>query len=506
MTNATILCLFLLTLTGPADDGVDPEIQMIGVNLAGAEFGRTPGVFNKDYTYPGAKQFDYCQRKGLRVVRLPFKWERIQPKLMGPLDNAEVDRMDGVVELARERDLRLLLDMHNYARYGGELIGTAAVPSAAFADVWARLAEHYRDEETIFAFGIMNEPHATKGRWPTAAQACVNAIRKVDEKHTILVCGDGWSGAHSWKRINGGFLLSDPADRLVYEAHQYFDHDHSGSYKRSYDGEGAYPTVGVDRLQPFLKWLKEHNARGFIGEFGVPDNDPRWLVVLDNTLAEMRRHQIGGTYWAAGPWWGNYPLSLEPRNGQDRPQMAVIEYHLNPAGGVGTRPWMEAAKAAETAARKARAAEARLGRCIHDFGTRKESYHYSNEGSEFASVLQEHNGRKVCKVAYRHRGNPAWVGLGLYFGSLNCQGREAFTLELGADTPCRLEIKAYDTSGKRYIASCDAGSAWQTLTIPFTDLKAAGQTYAATKPIQKIEFQPSTSRTGNSLYLGAFRM
>ena len=68
-------------------------------------------------------------------------------------------------------------------------------------------------------------------------------------------------------------LLHDPAGNLVYEAHQYFDRDSSGTYKQSYDESGAFPTIGVDRLKPFAEWLKEHNARGFIGEFGVPDDD-----------------------------------------------------------------------------------------------------------------------------------------------------------------------------------------------------------------------------------------
>jgi endoglucanase len=484
---------------------VPPEATMIGVNLAVGEFGKAPGVFGKDYAYPGAKQFDYCQKKGLKVVRLPFRWERVQDELMGPLDPVDMKRLDAVVKLARERDLKLILDMHNYARHLGKLIGTEDVPNAAFADVWRKIASRYKDEPGIFAYGIMNEPHGTKGLWPAAAQACVDAIRTVDTNHTILVCGDGWSGAHSWPKINGKFLLNDPAQNLVYEAHQYFDHNNSGSYKRGYDEEGAYPTVGVERLQPFIKWLKENNARGFIGEFGVPDNDPRWLVVLDNTLAEMRKHNLGGTYWAAGPWWGKYALSVEPRDGQDRPQMAVLEQYT----GIATtheKPWIAAAKAAETAAQKAREADAKLGKRIYDFGEKKESYHYSNEGSEFASEAAEVDGRQVRRITYKHKGEPAWVGFGLYFGSLNCKGRTAFTLELRADKAGKLEIKAYDTAGKKYSASFPVGTEWQTLTIPFAELKSDGEGYPADKPIQKIEFQPSTNRAGGTLYLGAFRL
>ena len=62
------------------------------------------------------------------------------------------------------------------------------------------------------------------------------------------------------------------------------------------------------------------------------------VVILDpHNYARYRRklkeNGIGGTYWAAGPWWGNYPLSVEPRNGQDRPQMAVLLKYAAPGAG-----------------------------------------------------------------------------------------------------------------------------------------------------------------------------
>ena len=146
------------------------------------------------------------------------------------------------------------------------------------------------------------------------------------------------AAAHSWKQNNDKLVLKDPSDNLVYEAHQYFDRDSSGTYRQSYDQGGATPNLGVERLGPFVEWLKEHKVRGFIGEFGVPDNDPRWLVVLDNFLAAMKQNGIGGTYWAAGPWWGDYPLSAEPRKGKDRPQMEVLELYA------GTRQKSEGMK------------------------------------------------------------------------------------------------------------------------------------------------------------------
>ena len=47
----------------------------------------------------------------------------------------------------------------------------------------------------------------------------------------MLVPGDQWSEAYNWRQYNNDFLLDDPASRIMYEAHQYFDADHTGTYK-----------------------------------------------------------------------------------------------------------------------------------------------------------------------------------------------------------------------------------------------------------------------------------
>lgn len=301
-----------------------------GVNLCGAEFGggNLPGVYDRDYTYPTPTELDYYRARGLTLVRLPVRWERLQHSLYATLDGGELGHLDAFVAAIAARNMQVIVEPHNYARYNDQLIGSAAVPNAAFTDFWRQLAEHYRGVGAIWAFGLMNEPHDTGGRWAVAAQAGVDGVRAADRQRLILVPGDGWSSAAGWQQNNANLWVADPGDNVMYEAHTYFDADNSGGYKSSYDADGAYPSIGADRLAPFVAWLRAHNARGFVGEYGVPDNDPRWLTVLDNFLVALDAAELGGTYWAGGPWWGDYPLSIEPRNGQDRPQMAVLTRHL----------------------------------------------------------------------------------------------------------------------------------------------------------------------------------
>ena len=303
---------------------------MLGVNLCGAEFGTNlPGSYGQDYIYPTESELDYYNGKGLRLIRLPFRWERLQPAPFAPLDEVELARIADFIEQAGRRGMKVIPEPHNFARYRDQVVGTAAVPHAALADLWQRLAARLKCNPAIYALGLMNEPHDTGGRWPAAAQAAVDAIRSVDPTVWILVPGDQWTGAADWRKDNERLWIEDPAHRLLYEVHLYFDRDKSGRYVRSYDAENPSPTIGIDRLRGFLEWLDERNAVGMVGEFGVPageQDDPRWLDVLDVFVRHLRDVQMAGCYWAGGPWWGEDDrLSIEPRGGTDRPQMKTLE-------------------------------------------------------------------------------------------------------------------------------------------------------------------------------------
>jgi endoglucanase len=40
---------------------------------------------------------------------------------------------------------------------------------------------------------------------------------------------------------------------------------------------------------------------------------------------------LGWTYWAGGAWWSDdYFASVQPLNGKDRPQMAILEKYTKP--------------------------------------------------------------------------------------------------------------------------------------------------------------------------------
>lgn len=308
-----------------------------GVNLAGAEFGhgsKMPGEVNRDYFYPTTADLDYWQSKGLTLLRVPFKWERIQHEAFGPLTRAEVDVMKDLLREAEKRDLHIILDLHNYGRRkvgdSTYIIGEPKLPIEALSSFWKQLATELQDcKKSIYAYGLMNEPQNMLETvpWVKIAQACIWEIRQVDTETPIMVGGNRWSSADFWKEVSDELKgLYDPQHNLIFEAHCYFDEDASGIYRRSYEEEKANPYIGVERLRPFVKWLKANGLRGFVGEYGVPDNDPRWLVCLDHMLAYMQEQGVNGTYWAAGARWNNYILGVQPLDNytKDMPQMEVL--------------------------------------------------------------------------------------------------------------------------------------------------------------------------------------
>ena len=327
---------------GSGNGNMTTHTEYFGVNLSGAEFGGIyPGIDGTHYGYPTEKELDYFKSKGLYMIRFPFRWERIQKTMNGELDATELTKMKKFVQAAEDRNMKILLDMHNFGRYcvycdgvssannQYVIIGNARCTIDNFCDVWKKLVKEFKGYSCIWGYDVMNEPYQmlSSTPWVKIAQAVINAIREVDTETTIVISGDEFSSAKRWKECSDNLkTLVDPSNNLVFQAHVYFDHDTTGEYSKLYDEDGANTQTGVARIRPFVDWLKENKKRGFIGEYGVPDNDGRWLDVLDAAMKYMQENEINGTYWSAGPRWGDYPLAVQPENNytKDRPQMEIL--------------------------------------------------------------------------------------------------------------------------------------------------------------------------------------
>jgi endoglucanase len=321
----------LLLPLGSADPAQAIPPRYYGVNLASAEFApeKVPGIPGQDYIYPTAATAAPFRAMGMNSIRLPVLWERLQPRPNAPLDPAELARLDAsLAGLAGFQ--QVIIDVHNYARYHGRLLSRDDGSGAQLADLWTRLAERYKGRPQI-TFGIMNEPHGIDaGEWRAIAEATVAAIRRTGARNLVLVPGTRWSGGHSWhvggNDSNATALASfnDPGRNFAFDIHQYLDSDSSGSHSCS----GT--KLARARLAGVTQWLRQQNARAVLGEFGG-DATPTCLAAIDDLLGYMRANGdvwIGWNYWAAGDWWGDYPYSLQPAGGKDKPQAAVLRRYI----------------------------------------------------------------------------------------------------------------------------------------------------------------------------------
>ncbi len=326
------VCLLFCAFVTVDGNAVEPKrVFFHGVNLPQAGFGGQvlPGIQGQHYKWPVPTDVDMYLGMGANVLRIPFLWERMQPKLNEPLNPEELAFLDALVAQASARQIHIILDVHNYGMYYSKVIGSPEVPLSAFLDLWTRLATKYRDNPYVI-FGLMNEPHQHYAdAWAPIAQAAIVAIRNTGAKQLILVPGSGYSGAHVWLSKNGKISnaealgdIKDPANNFVYEAHIYFDADVSGTHPLCVSAG-----VGKERLEDFTAWLRHKGRKAFLGEFGA-SKDPVCLEALEQTLKYMSENNdvwYGWTYWAAAEWFGDYMFNVYPPDAKKFPQVNVLK-------------------------------------------------------------------------------------------------------------------------------------------------------------------------------------
>ncbi len=316
---------------------LNPGLQLLGVNLSGAEFGTSlgpayatnpkTGTDGTDYTFPTHAEIDAYASEGLNIIRLPLEWERLQPVQNGPLDATYLGQIENLVSYAASKGVDVDLDIHNYGYGYGNLVGSAGTPDSSFANLWSQIATHFVGQSNVL-FGLMNEPSVqTPAQWLQAVNPAIAAIRAAGATQEILVPGTFHENGASYVSQGNASVFAgnvvDPGHNMAFEIHQYNDADQSGG-----DTSVVSPTIGADRLVAVTAWAEQTGNRLFLGEFGA-GSDPASLLAMKNQLAFIQAHSDvwqGGTEWGGGPWWPQgYGFSTEPVNGAASPQVSVLQ-------------------------------------------------------------------------------------------------------------------------------------------------------------------------------------
>jgi len=253
----------------------------------------------------------------LNAFRLPVGWQYlVNGVLGGTLDATNFANYNSLVTGCLNSGAALcIVDVHNYARWNGAIIGQGGPTNAQFSSLWSQLATKYANNNKV-AFGIMNEPHdLVVSTWATTVQAAVTAIRQAGAKtNTILLPGSDYT--HALSSVSDGSYaalgaitnLDGTKTGLVYDFHQYLDSDGSGTHANCV-------TNNVAGLNTLATQLRKDGRQGILTETGGGPNDSSCLTAVCQELEALAKNSdvyLGWTGWAAGGFDTSYVLSETP--------------------------------------------------------------------------------------------------------------------------------------------------------------------------------------------------
>ncbi|TKA61996.1 hypothetical protein B0A55_10246 [Friedmanniomyces simplex] len=304
----------------PASSG---KVAYAGVNIAGFDFGcGTDGTCTvSGITNPGANgiaQIDhFVKDDGLNAFRLPVGWQYlVNNNLGGTLDATNFANYNTLVQGCLSSGAAMcIVDIHNYARWNGAIIGQGGPTNAQFASLWSQLATKYKNNPKV-TFGIMNEPHDVDiTEWAASVQAAVTAIRKAGATaNKILLPGTDYTSAANFIE-NGSAAalitvknLDGSTTDLIFDVHEYLDSDNSGTHAScTQNNVAAFDTLAT--------YLRTNKRKAMLTETGGGPTDATCLAAVCQELDALNANSdvlIGWTGWAAGAFDTSYVLSETP--------------------------------------------------------------------------------------------------------------------------------------------------------------------------------------------------
>jgi endoglucanase len=143
------------------------------------------------------KDFGNLKAAGFNSVRLVVKSDYFQnPDPPHAFSEQGFAWLDKVIALSRKHGLKIILDMHipsggQYQDYqinpGNQIFWNDDWHKGRFVDVWREIARRYADEDTIWAYDLMNEPATVDfTSYERLMRNTVNSIRLYDTNHLVM--------------------------------------------------------------------------------------------------------------------------------------------------------------------------------------------------------------------------------------------------------------------------------------------------------------------------------
>ena len=150
------------TSTAPASAG---KLRFAGINISGFDFGcNTDGDCTASAAWPPLTQYygangagqmqHFVDDDGFNIFRLPVGWQFLTNNVAsGTIDEDNFAEYDALVQACLATGASCIVDVHNYARFNGEIIGQGGPTDDVFADLWSNIAAKYASNDKIL-FGV----------------------------------------------------------------------------------------------------------------------------------------------------------------------------------------------------------------------------------------------------------------------------------------------------------------------------------------------------------------
>ncbi len=183
-----------------------------GVNLT--NWFQTSGSKQIQFTKYTKKDFENIKSLGCEVIRLPINlFYMTNGKPDYTIDPLFFEFLDQAVSWAETLSIYLMLDNHT----NDDLASKNPDLENVLAKVWTQMAGHYKNRSEYLLYEIMNEPNGiTTSAWGKIQQTAIDAIRRVDAKHTIVV---GPSSFNTYNELSQLPVYMD--SNLLYTFHFY---------------------------------------------------------------------------------------------------------------------------------------------------------------------------------------------------------------------------------------------------------------------------------------------
>jgi endoglucanase len=298
------------------------------------------------------QDFINVKSMGADVIRVPIavhNFTKGAPEHI--IDPVLINYLDSAVDWAEKHEIYIILDNHSFHPVNPTDVNIDKI----LIPVWTQLARHFKDRGNYVIYEVLNEPHhIADERWGEIQGMAIDAIRKIDQKHTIIVGGTDYNSIakltpipeYTDTNLIYTFHFYDPhifthqgatwnkpslvplsglpfplGDNELPPVHETFKGTWVEDSLNGYKDDSEYKKLS-QTLERAAAFSKEQDVPVFCGEFGVfmiqsPQADRvKWYEFI---CGELTRLNFSWTCWDyfggfgifKTQWRGEFPADLD---------------------------------------------------------------------------------------------------------------------------------------------------------------------------------------------------